>query len=90
MPAMAGLPERPIQAFAITSIIIVFTYLCHALYYRRFKKNSHLPQLPTSFLWGHLKVFNNFAKQGVVDRHPGEFPSHSQGVNSLSADIRST
>ncbi|KAI1095024.1 cytochrome P450 [Rostrohypoxylon terebratum] len=67
---MASLLDNPVQAFVIASLVITSTYLYGKLYYRRFKQNAHLPQLPSSLLWGHLMAFDKFTKEGILDRHP--------------------
>ncbi|KAI1455996.1 cytochrome P450 [Annulohypoxylon moriforme] len=67
---MEALLLNPFQAFAIASLVITGTYLYSKLYYRRFKQNAHIPQLPSSLLWGHLLAFDKFTKQGILDRHP--------------------
>ncbi|KAH7323262.1 putative cytochrome P450 monooxygenase [Stachybotrys elegans] len=60
----------PAQAAVVASIVIVGTYLYSKLYYHRFKLNAHIPQLPSSLLFGHLIAFDAFTKKGVLDRHP--------------------
>lgn len=58
-------------AIAVTALLAASTYLCTKLYYKRVKQNAHIPQLPRSFFWGHLLIFNEFTKRGIPDRHPG-------------------
>ncbi|KAK6833448.1 hypothetical protein PG987_008142, partial [Apiospora arundinis] len=53
-----------------TAVIIAGTFLYRNLYYRRFIQNAHVPQLPSSLIWGHIKVFYDYTKQGKLDRHP--------------------
>lgn len=60
----------PTQAFVAASLVIAGTYLYSTLSYRRFKQNAHLPQLPSSLVWGHLITFDAFTKKGAADRHP--------------------
>ncbi|KAI0883929.1 cytochrome P450 [Annulohypoxylon maeteangense] len=67
---MATFLASPVQAFVIASLVVTGTYLYSKLYYRRFKQNAHLPQLPSSLLWGHLMAFDRYTKQGIPDRHP--------------------
>ncbi|KAI1447778.1 cytochrome P450 [Annulohypoxylon stygium] len=67
---MATFLANPVQAFVVASLLVTGTYLYSKLYYRRFKQNAHLPQLPSSLLWGHLMVFDKFTKEGILDRHP--------------------
>ncbi|KAJ0109374.1 hypothetical protein J7T55_000299 [Diaporthe amygdali] len=64
---MANPLTNPTLAFAITGLLATGTYLCTKLYHRRFKQNAHIPQLPPSFLWGHLMVFYEFTKRGIPD-----------------------
>ncbi|KAK4209721.1 cytochrome P450 [Rhypophila decipiens] len=40
------------------------------LRYLRFAQYEHIPQLPTSLLWGHLKTLGELTKRGTNDRHP--------------------
>lgn len=61
-----------IPAITLTTLVVVVTYLYRSLYHKRFKRNAHLPQLPNSLLWGHLRLFDDFTKQGKTDRHPGK------------------
>ncbi|KAK8054510.1 hypothetical protein PG994_009577 [Apiospora phragmitis] len=61
---------RPIHVIAFTIALITVTILYRKLHYKRFIQNAHLPQLPSSLLWGHLKVFDEFTKRGKTDRHP--------------------
>ncbi|KAK7953133.1 cytochrome P450 monooxygenase [Apiospora saccharicola] len=75
--------ERPLLAFAIAAVVIAATLLYQNLYYRRFQQFAHLPQLPPSLIWGHLKHFNDFTNRGKLDRHPGNKPALANGVWSL-------
>ncbi|KAK8137125.1 Cytochrome P450, partial [Apiospora sp. TS-2023a] len=61
---------RPLLAFAIAAVVIIVTLLYQNIYYRRLRQFAHLPQLPPSLIWGHLKHFNDFTKRGKLDRHP--------------------
>lgn len=72
---MANLLTGPVQAIAVSGLLVAGTYIYTKLYYRRFRQNAHIPQLPSSLLWGHLMVFDKFTKQGIADRHPGESSS---------------
>lgn len=62
----------PVEALTIALLLVTATYLYINLYYKRFKQNAHLPHLPPSLLWGHLKTFDDFTKRGIRDRHPGK------------------
>lgn len=42
------------------------------LRYLRLRQLAHLPRLPPSLVWGHLKALHSFVQQGPVDRHHGE------------------
>ncbi|KID95371.1 Cytochrome P450, partial [Metarhizium majus ARSEF 297] len=61
----------PVQAVLVASVLLAGAYLYNKLHYRRFRQNSHIPQLPPSLLWGHLLLFDKFTKKGIPDRHPG-------------------
>lgn len=63
---------KVLTALTVASLLIAATYLYSKLYYKRFKQNAHLPQLPPSLLWGHLMTFDKFTKRGITDRHPGK------------------
>lgn len=80
---MATFLANPVQAFVVASLLVTGTYLYSKLYYRRFKQNAHLPQLPSSLLWGHLMVFDKFTKEGILDRHPGECSHHGNSRERL-------
>ncbi|RYO85915.1 hypothetical protein DL762_004994 [Monosporascus cannonballus] len=69
---MASSLPGSVQAVAIASLLVTFTYLYGKLHYRQFKQNAHLPQLPSSLLFGHLMTFNKITKQGHTDRHPDD------------------
>lgn len=56
----------------VTAVLIGTTFLYTKLFNQRFKLNAHLPQLPSSLLLGHLKVFDDLVKRGSQDRHPGK------------------
>ncbi|KAK8032071.1 hypothetical protein PG990_001805 [Apiospora arundinis] len=60
----------PAYLLTFTAAIITGAFLYRNLYYRRFIQNAHIPQLPPSLLWGHIKVFYDYTKQGKLDRHP--------------------
>lgn len=58
------------QAILVTSIVAVSTWLYRKLYHKRFEQNAHIPQLPSSLLFGHLIKFDEYTKKGALDRHP--------------------
>lgn len=58
------------QTLGISSLLIGGAYFYINLQNKR-SKNAHFPQLPPSLLMGHLMVFDEFTKRGLVDRHPG-------------------
>ncbi|KAK7943953.1 uncharacterized protein PG986_013066 [Apiospora aurea] len=67
---MDGIVARPVQALAVAALVLLGTYLYRKLYHKRFVALAHLPQHPSSLFWGHLRVFDEFMKRGVADRHP--------------------
>ncbi|KAK8062742.1 cytochrome P450 monooxygenase [Apiospora hydei] len=67
---MDELLQRPVQATAITLLLVAVTFLYRTLHYKRFTQNAHLPQFPSSLLWGHIKLFYDYTKRGKMDRHP--------------------
>ncbi|KAK8001003.1 cytochrome P450 monooxygenase [Apiospora marii] len=67
---MDSVLAQPMQAFAITVTLITVTVLYRKLYHKRFRQTAHIPQLPPSLLWGHLKIFYDFTMRGKPDRHP--------------------
>lgn len=71
---------QPMQAFAITAVLITVTILYRKLYDRRFRQTAHLPQLPSSLLWGHLKLFDEYSRRGKLDRHPGKLNPADDGA----------
>ncbi|KAI0399829.1 cytochrome P450 [Xylaria palmicola] len=59
-----------LKTLGIPLLLVAGVYLYHKLYFKRFIHNAHIPQLPSSLLWGHLVMFDKFTKRGVQDRHP--------------------
>ncbi|KAK1762225.1 cytochrome p450 [Phialemonium atrogriseum] len=55
--------------FLLAAIPLLVVYLIREIHYRRFKQHADLPQLQPSFIWGHLKAFNEFLSRGSPDRH---------------------
>lgn len=64
------------QTLGTASLLIGGAYFYIKLQQKR-SQNAHFPQLPPSLLMGHLMVFDEFTKRGLVDRHPGMFPQIS-------------
>ncbi|KAI1091595.1 cytochrome P450 [Rostrohypoxylon terebratum] len=59
--------------FLLTAIITLLgSYLYIKLRYARFGQYAHMPQLPNHLLWGHLKVFGEFIRHRIHDRHPDQ------------------
>lgn len=83
---MAHLFTPTILAFTVASLFVAGTYLYTKLHYRRFKQNAHIPQLPSSLLWGHLKLFDELTKRGIVDRHPGESSQCTKAATTAMAN----
>jgi hypothetical protein len=52
-------------------VVAVVSYIYATLRYTRLQQYSHLPQIPPSAVWGHLKVVGEFVRRGMPDRHPG-------------------
>ncbi|KAI1122174.1 cytochrome P450 [Nemania abortiva] len=67
---MLAIPGTPVQAVLISSVFFAAIYIYQKLYHKRFVRNAHIPQLPTSLVWGHLRLFDSFTKRGKRDRHP--------------------
>ena len=72
------------QTLAITAVLITVAILYQKLYCKRFRQYGHLPQLPSSLLWGHLKVFYDFTKRGKLDRHPGKKSAHERRIVTMN------
>lgn len=72
---MSSLIGHPVQALVVASLLTISIFLFTKLVEKRHKQFAHLPQLPTSLLWGHLQLFARYTKHGAQDRHPGNtFP----------------
>ncbi|KAI1763246.1 cytochrome P450 [Hypoxylon sp. FL1150] len=56
--------------FVIAAAMLLASYLYIKLRYVRFEQYSHIPQLPSHLVWGHLQVFGEFMSRGIHDRHP--------------------
>jgi cytochrome P450 len=48
----------------------LLAYLYTIVQHKRFRQFAHLPQLPNTWLWGHMKAFGEFGKLGPRDEHP--------------------
>ena len=57
----------------VTTILLALTYLIAQLWYRRYQKHARLglPQIKTSFLWGHLLVIHEFLVRRGKDNETG-------------------
>lgn len=64
----SGVCDLSIPLFIVFLVLISYCYSW--VYYRRFKQYAGLPQLPTSFFLGHLKVVNGFIRRMKPDSHP--------------------
>ncbi|CAI6094657.1 unnamed protein product [Clonostachys chloroleuca] len=67
---MSSLIGHPVQALVVASLLTISIFLFTKLVEKRHKQFAHLPQLPTSLLWGHLQLFAIYTKHGAQDRHP--------------------
>ncbi|KAK8131103.1 hypothetical protein PG984_007541 [Apiospora sp. TS-2023a] len=67
---MERILARPVQALAVAALALLVTYMYRKLHHMRLVAHAHLPQHPPSLFWGHLKVFDEFIKRGVTNRHP--------------------
>ncbi|KAM3498873.1 hypothetical protein MY10362_007833 [Beauveria mimosiformis] len=54
---------------AASALLVTHFYL--KLRHRRLTRFARLPQLPTSLVWGHLRLHSEFRSRGPKDRHPG-------------------
>ena len=61
----------------LLAIPLLAAYLWSRVRFSRFKQYGKLPQLPTSFVWGHLKALNEYISSGNPDWHLGLYPSSS-------------
>ncbi|KAL4950111.1 cytochrome P450 monooxygenase [Aspergillus filifer] len=48
--------------------ILTLIYLCRLIWYKRFIQYAKFPQLPSSLLLGHLKIYNDISQSGPPDR----------------------
>ncbi|KAI2469801.1 cytochrome P450 [Annulohypoxylon bovei var. microspora] len=58
--------------FLFTVATLLASYLYTKLRYARFRQYAHIPQLPNHLLLGHLKIFGEFMRRGIHDRHPDQ------------------
>ncbi|KAK5655633.1 hypothetical protein OQA88_5564 [Cercophora sp. LCS_1] len=56
----------------VAALVAVVAYLYLKIRHARFEQFKKLPQLKPSFLWGHMKLFDDFIKQGKPDVHADE------------------
>ncbi|KAK3324903.1 cytochrome P450, partial [Apodospora peruviana] len=53
----------------LVALPLVAVYLFTKFRYKRFKQFSHIPQLKSSFIWGHLKVLHEYISRGPPGCH---------------------
>jgi cytochrome P450 len=58
-----------ISSLYSTALMLFAVYIVRKLYYKRYQHNAHLPQMPKSFLFGHLRKLNEMTKREPTDRH---------------------
>lgn len=56
---------------ALTLLAPIAIYLIDRARFVRFRQYAHLPQLPSSLLWGHLKALDGVMREGDRRRHIG-------------------
>ncbi|KAM3540106.1 hypothetical protein ARSEF1564_006980 [Beauveria bassiana] len=54
----------------LAALALLLTHFYLKLRHRRLKQFARLPQLPTSLVWGHLRLYSEFRSRGPIDRHP--------------------
>ncbi|KAF1733590.1 putative sterigmatocystin biosynthesis P450 monooxygenase stcS [Beauveria bassiana] len=54
----------------LAALALLVTHFYLKLRHRRLKQFARLPQLPTSLVWGHLRLYSEFRSRGPIDRHP--------------------
>lgn len=64
-------------SLVIGAAALLISYCYVKLRYKRFNQYAHFPQLPTSFLFGHLKSVDSLIRGGKPDGHPGRLQSPS-------------
>ena len=68
---MEDIVARPVQALAVAVLALAATYLYRKLHHMRLVAHAHLPQHRPSLFWGHMRLFHEFIKGGISNRHPG-------------------
>ncbi|TGJ78972.1 hypothetical protein E0Z10_g9790 [Xylaria hypoxylon] len=56
------------KLFILVTALLTFIFVYRRLYYKRFAQYAKFPQLPSSLLFGHLKIYDEITKRGAVDR----------------------
>ncbi|RAH41120.1 cytochrome P450 monooxygenase [Aspergillus brunneoviolaceus CBS 621.78] len=51
----------------LSIVMVASVWLCRRIWYERFHRYRQFPQLPTSLLWGHLKIYHEIAQWGFQD-----------------------
>lgn len=55
----------------VTGGVVLTAHFLKSLYHNRLRRYVRFPQLPATFLWGHLKALDGFYRRRELDRHPG-------------------
>lgn len=58
-----------IAPIVVAISLALLTYAYSKLRYARLQKWAHLPQLPPSLVWGHLRVFGEYVKRQKPGAH---------------------
>lgn len=48
---------------ALLALPAFMFYLFSAIHYRRLKQFAHFPQMKPSFVWGHMKLLNEYQRK---------------------------
>ncbi|PYI29079.1 cytochrome P450 monooxygenase [Aspergillus indologenus CBS 114.80] len=51
----------------LSTVSIALVWLSRRIWYERFRRYRRFPQLPTSLLWGHLKIYHEIVQRGFLD-----------------------
>lgn len=60
-----------LRLIILATALLSSVFIYRKLSYVRFKQYANFPQLPTSLLLGHLKIYNEITKRGEIDRDHG-------------------
>lgn len=61
-----------VTVWILATVPLLVWYLYAKLKWMRFEQYKNYPSAPTSLLWGHLKLINEFSQKGDVRRHSGQ------------------